>query len=43
MAGDPLGNMNLSPDCIIKRDELMFQMALRDYKVPIVMILSGGY
>lgn len=40
---DPLGGMNLSSFGIIQRDELMFEMALREYKVPIVMVLSGGY
>jgi histone deacetylase 11 len=42
MKGDPLGQLNISPEGVIKRDELMFKMAL-DRKVPIVMVLSGGY
>jgi acetoin utilization deacetylase AcuC-like enzyme len=43
MAKDPLGQMNISPSAIIKRDELMFEYALKTYNVPIVMVLSGGY
>jgi len=34
--------MDLSAEAILKRDELVFQMAL-DHGVPIVMLLSGGY
>ena len=34
--------MKLTPDGIILRDELMFRFAF-DNKVPIVMVLSGGY
>ena len=43
MKNDPLGNLNISPQGIIKRDELMFEFAYQKYKVPIVMVLSGGY
>jgi histone deacetylase 11 len=43
MQGDPLGNLNISPQGIIERDELMFEYALKTYHVPIVMVLSGGY
>jgi len=40
--GDPLGNLNLSPEAIASRDEIVFQHALsRD--IPIIMVLSGGY
>jgi histone deacetylase 11 len=39
---DPLGNLNISPEGIKMRDELMFLFALKR-KIPIVMILSGGY
>ena len=42
MAGDPLGRLNISPEGMIKRDEAMFRLAF-DNKVPIVMVLSGGY
>ncbi len=42
MSGDPLGQLNISPDGMIQRDELMFRMAF-DRRVPIVMVLSGGY
>ena len=34
--------MNLSEDCIIKRDEIMFEYAFYN-NIPILMILSGGY
>lgn len=43
MSGDPLGRLDLSPDAIIKRDEIVFRLAYEVYKVPIVMLLSGGY
>jgi hypothetical protein len=28
---------------IIERDEIVFRIASQDFKVPIVMLLSGGY
>jgi histone deacetylase 11 len=43
MEKDPLGNLNITPLGIIKRDELMFEIAYETYKVPIAMVLSGGY
>jgi histone deacetylase 11 len=43
MDGDPLGRLNLSPEAIIQRDEIVFRIAMLDHKVPIVMLLSGGY
>jgi histone deacetylase 11 len=39
---DPLGNMKISADGIIKRDELVFQLA-KEHNIPILMVLSGGY
>lgn len=42
MEHDPLGGLNISPQGIIKRDELMFDFALRR-NTPIVMLMSGGY
>jgi histone deacetylase 11 len=42
MTGDPLGRMNISERGIIARDEMVFSKALSE-KVPIVMLLSGGY
>jgi len=42
MAGDPLGQMYVTPKGIIQRDEIVFQRAV-DQKIPIVMVLSGGY
>ena len=43
MVNDPLGRMNVTPLGIIQRDQLMFHYAYEVYKVPIVMLLSGGY
>ncbi|CAI2354382.1 unnamed protein product [Caenorhabditis sp. 36 PRJEB53466] len=40
--GDPLGAMNLSPQCIISRDEVVFEMA-KSRGIPICMLTSGGY
>jgi histone deacetylase 11 len=42
LKGDPLGHMNLTAEGIKERDEIVFQEALRR-KIPIVMVLSGGY
>jgi len=40
--GDPLGRMNVTSEGIKKRDEIVFDWALQR-KIPIVMLLSGGY
>ena len=42
MAGDPLGNLNITKNGIIQRDEIVFKHALNN-KIPILMVLSGGY
>lgn len=42
LEGDLLGLMNISRLGIIQRDEMVFRSAL-DRKIPIVMLLSGGY
>jgi hypothetical protein len=42
MTGDPLGRMRLSPEGIIARDEMVFDMCLQA-DIPILMVLSGGY
>lgn len=39
---DPLGRLNISEHGIIERDEMVFRYA-KDYNIPIVMTLSGGY
>ncbi|MEW6040599.1 MAG: histone deacetylase [Elusimicrobiota bacterium] len=39
---DPLGSMGISEEGIIKRDEIVFKNALKN-KIPVLMILSGGY
>jgi histone deacetylase 11 len=39
---DPLGGMKISEAGIIKRDEIVFTCAL-EHKIPILMLLSGGY
>ncbi len=40
--GDSLGALSISAEGIIRRDEFVFQQAL-EKKVPIVMLLAGGY
>lgn len=40
--GDPLGIMNITDKGIIKRDEIVFHET-RSRKIPILMVLSGGY
>ncbi|CAD8126424.1 unnamed protein product [Paramecium sonneborni] len=42
MAGDPLGNCCISPAGIQRRDEVVFKWA-NFKKIPILMLLSGGY
>lgn len=42
MAGDPLGNCCISPAGIQRRDEVVFKWA-NHKKIPILMLLSGGY
>ena len=42
MRGDPLGRLDISEQGIVDRDEMVFEIFLRR-KVPVVMILSGGY
>lgn len=42
LEGDPLGNLNISAEGIIKRDEIIFELGLK-YNVPVTMVLSGGY
>jgi len=39
---DHLGNLSITEDGVVKRDEFVFQMAIEN-KVPILMVLSGGY
>uniref|UniRef100_A0A7M4FQP7 Histone deacetylase 11 n=1 Tax=Crocodylus porosus TaxID=8502 RepID=A0A7M4FQP7_CROPO len=40
--GDPLGGLAISPQGIVKRDEIVF-MAARSRRIPILMVTSGGY
>jgi histone deacetylase 11 len=42
LAGDPLANMRLTPQGIVRRDCMVFAEAGRR-QVPIVMVLGGGY
>ena len=42
LAGDPLGGMSITAEGIMKRDEFVFRSAI-DRKIPILMLLSGGY
>jgi histone deacetylase 11 len=39
---DPLGLLKITPQGVIERDELVFRAAI-ERKIPIVMLLSGGY
>ncbi|XP_074952783.1 histone deacetylase 11 isoform X2 [Phalacrocorax aristotelis] len=40
--GDPLGGLAISPQGIVKRDEIVFKAA-RSRRIPILMVTSGGY
>lgn len=40
--GDPLGGLAISPQGIVKRDEIVFKAA-RKRGIPILMVTSGGY
>lgn len=42
LESDPLGRMNINEETVILRDELVFREAI-SRKIPIVMLLSGGY
>ncbi|XP_047203900.1 histone deacetylase 11 isoform X2 [Girardinichthys multiradiatus] len=40
--GDPLGGLSISPQGIVKRDEIVFRAA-KQRGIPILMVTSGGY
>ncbi|KAJ7413183.1 Histone deacetylase 11 [Pitangus sulphuratus] len=40
--GDPLGGLAISPQGIVKRDEVVFKAARRR-RIPVLMVTSGGY
>ncbi|XP_077291981.1 histone deacetylase 11 [Arctopsyche grandis] len=42
LAGDPLGLLRISDIGIMRRDELVFRIC-KEKKIPIVMLMSGGY
>ncbi|XP_074190202.1 histone deacetylase 11 isoform X3 [Rhinolophus sinicus] len=42
LEGDRLGGLSISPQGIVKRDELVFR-TVRGRQVPILMVTSGGY
>jgi len=42
LQGDPLGDLNVTAEGIIRRDEFVFSLAFEN-KIPILMVLSGGY
>ncbi|CAM9296993.1 unnamed protein product [Chrysoparadoxa australica] len=42
LVGDPLGGMQLSPECVVKRDEMVWEKCT-SHQVPIVYLTSGGY
>ncbi|XP_078678448.1 histone deacetylase 11-like [Branchiostoma floridae x Branchiostoma belcheri] len=46
LEGDPLGALSISPEGIIQRDQLVFELARgkgRPRQIPILMVTSGGY
>jgi histone deacetylase 11 len=42
LQNDPLGLLSLSPQAIVKRDEIVFELAAQ-HSTPIVYVTSGGY
>lgn len=42
LEGDPLGRLQVSPQGIVRRDEMVFEFAARA-RAPIVMVTAGGY
>lgn len=42
LEGDRLGDLNITAEGIVKRDEKMVRMCM-ERKIPITMVLSGGY
>jgi len=42
LSGDPLGQLDVDPTSVVKRDETIFKFA-KNRQTPIVMLLSGGY
>lgn len=42
MANDPLGQLQLSAECVMLRDELVVELA-QQHRIPWLMLLSGGY
>ena len=40
--GDRVGQMSVSREGIIERDEVVFRLA-KEHNIPIIMVLSGGY
>ncbi|CAH1265639.1 HDAC11 [Branchiostoma lanceolatum] len=46
LEGDPLGALSISPEGIVQRDQLVFELARgkgRPRQIPILMVTSGGY
>ena len=42
LTGDALGRMNVSAQAVVERDQIMVDMCV-SRKVPVVMLMSGGY
>ncbi|XP_053679702.1 histone deacetylase 11 [Anopheles nili] len=42
LKGDPLGLLDITPEGVIERDEIVFRSAI-ERSIPLVMLLSGGY
>ncbi|CAF3717055.1 unnamed protein product [Adineta steineri] len=43
LEGDLLGNLDITPEGVIIRDEIVFSKCIRERNIPIVMCTSGGY
>ncbi|CAF4184613.1 unnamed protein product, partial [Rotaria magnacalcarata] len=43
LQGDPLGNLDITPQGVIIRDEIVLSKCIREKHIPIVMCTSGGY
>ncbi|XP_052866314.1 histone deacetylase 11 [Anopheles cruzii] len=42
LKGDPLGLLDITPEGVTERDEIVFRAAI-ERSIPLVMLLSGGY
>lgn len=42
LKGDPLGLLDITPEGVMERDEIVFRAALKR-SIPLAMLMSGGY